>query len=216
MAVKVKIVTGYIPIAGHPRTPQEYGAFGEKLKELKAPIHPFYGVVTSTWLYKLIEQLPFDPIWAVSDNPQKNTLAYHCATHQKFQWLYDASRMDDKSDVFVWMDYGLAHIPGWSPAGVNAFLDRIKKNDFAIPGCWPIGEINDDNPCWRFCGGLIVVPRKYVQDYKNLVQAITMLHVNVTKKVTFDPNTMARAEQANKLPMRWYLADHNQTMWENY
>ena len=43
-----------------------------------------------------------------------------------------------------------------------------------------------------------------------------MLHVNVTKKVTFDPNTMARAEQANKLPMRWYLADHNQTMWENY
>lgn len=213
---KIKIVTGYVPIAGHPRTPKEYGEFGEKLKELKAPVQPFYGVVTSCWLYDLIRALPFEPVWSVADNPQKNTLAYHCVQHQKFDWLYQASKLDDEADTFVWLDYGITHVPGVTPAVINTFLDRVKKRDMAIPGCWPIGEIDDSKPCWRFCGGLMVVPRKHIQPLKNLIQAIVMLHVNVTKNVTWEVNSLARVEQTGKLPIRWYSADHNQTMFENY
>jgi hypothetical protein len=214
--VQVKVVTGYVPIADHPRSPKEYGALGEKLRELKTPVQPFYQAVTSCWLYQMIEQLPFGPTWSVADNPQKNTLAYHCANHEKFRWLYEAARMDQEPDVFVWIDYGIMHVPGVTSAVINAMLDRVRKDDLAIPGCWPVGQIDDARPCWRFCGGLMVVPREYVQPLKNLIQAITMLHVNVTKNVTWEVNSLARAEQSGKLPFRWYAADHNETMFANY
>src|ERR1700684_2568495 len=126
--IKLKVVTGYIPIAGHPRSVAEYGAAGEQLRELKAPVHPFYGVVTSTWLYKLIEALPFQPVWAVADNPQKNTLAFHCTQYEKFNWLYQASQMDQDADTFIWIDYGIiGHVPGVTPGVINAFLERVRK-----------------------------------------------------------------------------------------
>lgn len=214
--VSLKVVTGYVPITNHPRTPEEYGRLGEKLRQLKAPVQPFYGNVTSCWLYQLIDKLPFTPQWAVSDNPKKNTLAYHCVNHQKFDWLYQASRLDTEADTFVWLDYGIMHVPGVTPAVINDFLDHVRKGDLAIPGCWPVGQIDDAHPCWRFCGGLMVVPREYVQPLKNLIQAIVMLHVNVTKVVTWEVNSLARAEQTGKVPMRWYKADHDQTMFTNY
>ncbi len=213
---KVKVVTGYVPIAGHPRTPQEYGELGEQLRGLKCPVQPYYGVVTSCWLYKMIEQLPFGPTWSTGDNPQKNTLPYHVVNHEKFEWLYQASLMDTDADTFVWLDYGIMHVPGVTVAIINEFLDRIRRNDTAIPGCWPKGEVNDEFPCWRFCGGVMVIDRRDVQMLKNLVKAIIMLHVNVTKNITWEVNTLARAEQTGKVPLRWYLADHNETLFTHY
>jgi hypothetical protein len=217
---KVKVVTGYVPIKDHPRTVQEYGMLGEKLRNLKVPVQPFYGAITSMWMYSMMEALPFAPTWSVGDNPQKNTLPYHCVNHQKFQWLYEASKLDQDSDTFVWIDYGIMHVPGVTAAVINEFLDRVAKKParhvISIPGCWPKGEVDDANPCWRFCGGLLVVPREYVQPLNNLIKAVTMLHVRVTKNITWEVNTLARAEQTGKLPFRWYAADHNQSMFENY
>lgn len=220
---KIKVVTGYVPIAGHPRSATEYGELGDKLRGLKAPVQPFYEVVTSCWLYSLIEALPFAPVWAVGDNPQKNTLPYHIVQHQKFEWLYQAAQRDKDSDVFVWVDYGICHVPGVTPEVINTFLERLAKTKkrehrsyASIPGCWPIGQIDDSKPCWRFCGGLMVVPREYVQDLKNLVKAVTMLHVNVTKQVTWEVNTLARCEQTGKVPIRWYQADHNERMFTGF
>lgn len=211
--VKVKVVTGYIPIAGHPRSAAEYGKLGEGLKDLKHPVHPMYGNVTSTWLYQMINDMSFQPVWSVGDNPAKNTLAYHCVQHEKFNWLYQASVIDQQSDVFVWLDYGILHVPGVTAAVINDALDRVRRRPFiSIPGCWPAGDINDDFPCWRFCGGFLVVPRDYVQPLKNLLQIVVMLHANVTKKITWEVNSLARAEQTGKVPIHWYAADHNETM----
>jgi hypothetical protein len=214
---KIKVVTGYVPVQNSPRSAAEYGALGEKLRELKVPVQPFYGNVSSTWMYQMVEHLPFYPTHSIADNPKKNTFDYQCATYQRFQWLYEASRIDDKSDVFVWLDYGICHIPGVTPNVINACLERVRDDDaITIPGCWPVGEVQDEFPCWRFCGGFIVVPRKYVQPFKNLIQALSLLHVSATKNITWDVNTMARAEQTGKLPFRWYQADHNETMFNNY
>jgi len=213
---KIKVVTGYIPIAGHPRSAKEYGDLGEKLRDIKHPLQPYYGVVTSCWLYNLINALPFEPVWSVGDNPEKNTLAYHCVQHEKFQWLYQASLADKDADTFVWLDYGIMHVPGVTASVINECLDRVKKGDTAVPGCWPKQEINDQWPCWRFCGGFMVVDRRDVQPLKNLIQAIAMLHLNVTKNVTWEVNTLARAEQTGKVPIRWYKADHNEQLFTNY
>lgn len=213
---KVAVVTGYIPLMNHPRTPAEYGALGEKLKELKYPVLPNYQVVTACWLYALIDSLKFEPMWATGDNPKKNSLAYHCVQHEKFDWLYRALKNWPDYDTYVWIDYGICSQPGVTPALINDFLGRIRRNDMAIPGCWPVGEVVDSAPCWRFLGSTMVVPKWAVQDLKNLIKAVTLLHLNVTRRVTWEVNTLARAEQTGKVPIRWYVADHNASQFENY
>lgn len=213
---RCKVVTGYIPIKDHPRSSKEYGKLGEKLRDLKVPVQPFYGRETSTWLYTLISSLSFAPTWSVADNPQKNTLAYHCVQYQKFQWLLEAAKLDPDPDTFIWIDYGICHVPGVNVGVINAFLSKVRQGDFAIPGCWPRANIRDDIPCWRFCGGLIIVPRSSISALKNLMQAMTLLHIGKTKNVTWEVNTLARVDQTDKLPIRWYAADHNQTMFTNY
>jgi hypothetical protein len=214
---KIKVVTGYIPLVAGPRPPEVYGELGEKLKELNVPVHPFYDIVRKTWMYKMVEQLPFTPTVSKGDNAMKNTFLYHCIQHQKFQWLYDAMVKDkDRTKVFVWIDYGICSVPGVTPAVINAMLDRVTRNGLCIPGCWPLGEIRDDVPCWRFCGGLLVVPRRHVQALKNAVQAMALLHISATHNVSWEVNTLARVEQSGKVPIKWYAADHNETMFNNY
>lgn len=217
---KILVVSGYIPLIDHPRSAAEYGALGEKLGELKPRKQVFYQKVEDTWMYQMIASMPVSPAWATADNPDKNSLGYHFVQFQKFHWLYEASRLHPWADTLVWVDYGLAHIPGWSSAGMNAMFDRIRKNDFAIPGCWARppwdGQIDDRSPCWRFCGGLIVIPKRYAQPLKNLVQAFEMVRIATTGLVTFEVNALARVEQLQKLPLRWYAADHNNKMWDHY
>lgn len=212
------VVTGYIPLPAQPRGPEVYGALGERLKELKVPVFPFYDIARETWMYKMVEALPFTPTVSVSDNPMKNNFLYHCVQHQKFQWLYEASKhkANRHAKVFIWLDYGIFSVPGISAAVINDMLDRVSTADLCIPGCWPRGDINDEHPCWRFCGGLLVVPRRYVQPLKNLVQVVSMLHVRVTRNVTFEVNTLSRVEQTGKIPIKWYKADHNETLFTNY
>ena len=52
MGPKIKVVTGFVPIVGHPRTAAEYGALGEKLGELtdEFSVHPFYQKIEDCWL----------------------------------------------------------------------------------------------------------------------------------------------------------------------
>jgi len=105
----LKVVTGYVPIAGHPRTPQEYGALGEKIfAEFAArgvvPITAFYETLAECWLWKYVHSLKHPTTHSPGDNPEKNSLAYHCVQHQKFAWLLKAAIKDPKPDVFVWVD----------------------------------------------------------------------------------------------------------------
>jgi hypothetical protein len=214
----IRVVVGYIPIPGQPRGPEVYAELGLKLKELKVQVHPFYETIKDTWMYQMVEALPFTPTVSVSDNPMKNSFYYHAVQHQKFLWLYKAMKHEANRNakVFVYLDYGICHVSGVSPAVINDMLDRVSTADLCIPGCWPRGDINDEHPCWRFCGGLLVVPRRYVQPLKNLVQVVSMLHVRVTRNVTFEVNTLSRVEQTGKIPIKWYKADHDQSMFENY
>lgn len=219
-----KIVTGYVPIQSHPRTAKEYGGLGDAIfPNLDCAggnfsIHPFYETVGETWLAKLIR----DKAWANSvthstaDNPQKNTLAYMCVIHQKFAWLLKAAIMDPKPDVFVWLDYGIGHVPGVTAAVIDDFMKAIKPDDFAAPGCWPKQGlmINDAFPCWRYCGGAIIVPRKNLHKLYKAVKADVSKHILDTNNVSWEVNTMARIEAT--LPIRWYQADHDATMFSNY
>ena len=152
------------------------------------------------------------------DNPKKNSLEYHCVQHEKFAWLARAANEDQESDTFVWMDYGIMSQPGITGEIVQDFLRKIRKNDFAMPGCWtPTPDPMDAFPCWRFCGSLMIVPRADTHRMLELVQAVTRLYVRSMKKVTWEVNTLARCEpMLQKAGLRWYQADHNATQFTHY
>jgi hypothetical protein len=182
----------------------------------------YYERVGDLWLTKFIESLPpMQPplTWSKGDNPKKNSLEYHCINHQKFAWLERAANEDQETDTFIWMDYGIMHQPGMNADEIRDFLHRVRKNDFAFPGCWPENPdaISDDYPNWRFLGSLMIVPRKEMRRLVECVYALTRLRVRTMKNVTFEVNTLRYVEPfLKKTNFRWYEADHNASMFTRY
>lgn len=214
------IVTGYVPIVGHPRSAKEYGDLGESIFRTIAHdrIFPIYETVEGTWMHRMVKKRGMPVSCSVADNPTKNTLAYHYVQHQKFSWLLKASLTDKTAETFVWIDYGIGHVPGVTAAVIDDFIVKVQPDDFAIPGCWPAeGLVVDDaNPCWRFCGGVMVVPRRLLLPlYLGVVQNVRE-HLNQTHNVSWEVNTLARMEPTMLHKPRWYLADHNATLFTNY
>ena len=214
---KIRVVSAFVPIEGHPRSMEEYSALGLRLREINAPLKVFYHPLQDCWLYKTLVRLPGEFTCSKGDNPAKNTLGYHIVQHNKPEWLGAASFKDKDADVFVWIDYGIFSIPGVTADVINSFLEKVKEDDFAIPGCWPADRpIMDDTPHWRFCGGLLVVPRQYLRRFSREFQDRTMRNVNLKRNVTWEVNDLARLEKYGTLPIRWYQADHNETMFTGY
>jgi hypothetical protein len=217
------VITGYVRLEDHPRPPAEYETLGQRLSSALglADLGVYYQKVPDLWLTQFLEKMPpMEPplSWAKGDNPKKNSLEYHCIQHQKFAWLARAANEDQESDTFVWMDYGIMSQPGITAEIIGDFLRKIRKNDFAMPGCWgPTPEPMDEFPCWRFCGSLMVVPRADALRMLELIQAVTRLYVRSMKKVTWEVNMLARCEpMLQRVGLRWYQADHNTTQFTNY
>jgi hypothetical protein len=221
--VNLKVVTGYVPIRNHPRPASEYAELGEKLKDALqgVPVMPYYTKLDECWLQHYLNSVKFKVVPSVSDNPAKNTEAYLVVQHQKFAWLANASMLKDDTDVLVWMDYGImGSIPGVTKEIVTDFLNRVREKDFAIPGCWQIQGKGqpwpDEHPCWRFCGGVMVVPVRAALPLFVAVKNNVQGHLSLTKRLSWEVNTLARMERLGVIKPRWYQADHNETMFTGY
>jgi hypothetical protein len=224
----IRAVTAYVPIEGHPRTEQEYRRLGGKLEEaIGDRLMIIASNVKSCWLHKWLQD--FDDVslagarsftWSTADNPHKNSLEYHIVQAQKTYWLLEAMWIDPRPDVFVWIDYGIFSLPGVTAEIIADFLERAKtETAIAIPGCWEKDryEYDDRWPCWRFCGGLMVVPREHVQTFHYAMSRECELWICKTRNVSWDVNTLARVEQNYpELPIRWYKANHDGSIFANY
>lgn len=219
----VKVVSGFINIPYHPRGPEDYKVLGD---ELFKGIEPYESLVfddtlqtpQGTWLANMLKGVS-NVSHSIADNPAKNTLDYHCVQHQKFMWLQTAASLDKENPagVYVWIDYGILHVFGVTVAVIKKFLDRVDSfGTIVLPGCWSKSrDINSSFPCWRFCGGIMVVPRVLVVPFTRLAMGITMRQISETKNVEWEVNTLARVELLDQLPISWYQADHNASMFEN-
>jgi hypothetical protein len=215
----VTVVSAYVPIPGHPRSEQEYDLLGERLLGIKHPVLFAKGDLEHCWLYIHLMKKPDGFTWSVADNPKKNSFAYHCIQAQKTAWLEFALQVDPFADVFVWIDYGIFHIPGVTSEIIDAFLDRAEsERAIAIPGCWSRDYQYDDNyPCWRFCGGVMVVPRRFVATFNYAMRNEYVRWLDETKNISWEVNTLARLEQQDPdFPVWHYMADHNHTIFTNY
>lgn len=213
--MKVKLVTGYVPIPNHPRGPAEYGELGERLSGVPIPKKAFYGRLQDTWLAKFVNSLKFNPSVSEHDNPDKNSLAYHCVNHMKSTWLVQAANEDPDTDVFVWVDYGIFRLPGVCNKAIYEFFEKLDDRAIYAPGCWQQQVIESAYPCWRFCGSVIAVPRKLVDDFDYSCRVEARQHITKTRNVEWEVNTWSRVEAKHKLPIHWYKADHDVTLFNN-
>lgn len=211
--MNVRIVTAYVPIAGHPRGPAEYGALGEKLSGVPVPKKAYYDQVQNLWLTKHLRNLSFLPTCMVYDNPEKNSLAYHCVNHEKSTWIKQAANDYPDADVLVWIDYGVFRLPGVTNQSIYEFCEKLDDEAIYAPGCWDKqANIMHSVPCWRFCGSVIAVPARLVTEFDWHCRVAARQHIARTKTVEWEVNTWARVEQKGKLPFHWYAADHNERL----
>lgn len=208
--MKAKIVTGYCPIPGHPRTAQEYGALGEKLSGVPVRKKAFYCKPEELWLSKYIVKLPFMPVPSRGDNARKNSILYHAVNHQKSTWLVQAANEDPDTDVFVWVDYGIFNLPGVNNQAIYEFMEKVDDRAIYAPGCWEKPLVVEASfPCWRFAGSVIAVPRKLVDAFDYGCRVAARKHISATKNIEWEVNTWARVEATGKPKIHWYKADHN-------
>ena len=215
---KVKIITAYIPIPNHPRTAEEYGKLGEGFRGITAaPVKAFYQQLADLWLGQFVWSQPNKITHSEGDNPAKNTLAYHIVQHNKFAWLTAAAITDPDPDVFVWLDYGIFHQPNVTAKVIDDFVRRVDDKYIYAPGCWPEKPVDDSSPCWRFCGSMFAVPRRFLQPLDNRFREETKRNIWKTKNLSWEVNDLARMEQSyRELPIHWYKGDHDQTQFTNY
>jgi hypothetical protein len=213
-------VTGFVPIPGHPRPPEAYHELGNKLRAIKSPICVAEGeLLQHCWLHKWIQTVGDRFTHSTADNPRKNSMAYHVVQAQKTAWLAEVANADSSPDVLVWIDYGIFHLPGVTVGIIDDFLKRAEtERAIAIPGCWNRNYAYDDKyPCWRFCGGVIIVPRAFAGVLDVVMKEEYKRHLKATRNLSWEVNALARVEQRYpELPIRHYRADHDASMFLNY
>jgi hypothetical protein len=213
--MRTKLVTAYVPIPNHPRSATEYGELGEKLSGVPVRKKCFYQAVDQCWLGKYIAHLPYTPRSMEHDNPQKNSLMYHIVQHEKTTWLKNAATEDPEVDVLVWVDYGIFRLPGITNQAIYEFMEKVDDKAIYIPGCWDKpSAVEAAYPCWRFCGSVLAVPRRWVDTFDFACRTAARKHISTTKTVEWEVNTWARVEKAGipKVPIHWYKADHDVTL----
>ncbi len=224
--MSIMLVTGYTHIKDHPRKHEEYQKLFEKLQPisdlLDGPVYFNQQDINRCWLYQWLDWSGVTPTHSVGDNPAKNSLAYHIVQHQKLLWLMVAGFENPKVDTFAWVDMGIHSVPGVTNEIIAAAIQRADgEKTITIPGCWGRSEaklVPDSQVNWRFCGGFFIVPRKYLFDFEAAFRCETMSHLRDTNNLSWEVNTLQRLELKSpvRLPIWWYQADHNETLFTNY
>jgi hypothetical protein len=216
----ITAVTAFVPIPGHPRSADEFHRLGSRLMAMETRIPLLYaeGELEDCWLHRHLWDYDKSFTHSVSDNPVKNTILYHIVQAQKSEWLVAAAAVDPLADVFCWIDYGIFHVPGITERIITDFLERAENERVVtIPGCWGRDYTYDDaHPCWRFCGGVMIVPRYFINTFNNEMQYEYRSWLNKTGNLSWEVNTLARVEKRHPNLIWWYQADHNQTLFTNY
>lgn len=220
----IAVVSGYVPLRSNPRSQEQYLALGQKLLGIDHRVIVFQQSVEECWLYNLLNAEKAlngtKYTHSTADNPNKNSLEYHIVQAEKTQWLEYALAAAPDADTFVWIDYGIFHVPGVTKEAIDSFLDRAEyEKMITIPGCWQKNAYtyDDSHPCWRFCGGVMVVPRGYVEAFNWAMKGEYTRWLRATGNISWEVNTLARLEQRDTgLPIWWYPADHNASLFTNY
>lgn len=150
-------------------------------------------------------------------NKEKDTLEYLQLANAKAQFIQEATK-HKSADCYIWVDADLLHVT----RRPEYFINRLEKlpaslvpNKVLIPGCVAKQQIQFEqlfkSPIWRFCGGLILVPKGCVDRFAE-AHKTQLAKCKTLCKLTWEVNLWAVMEQENPDLFYWYSADHNDSM----
>ena len=143
-------------------------------------------------------------------NQIKDTIDYMSIQLMKFNLCARAS-LDDRIDLpnIAWIDFGIFHMIR-NKEKVKDFLTSYKVpegcNKILNPGCWNKGNYDIWNSiAWRFCGSLLIGPRKCWSDAYKIQQEKV---IEFLPRLTWEINYWTLMEDV----FEWYKADHNDSI----
>lgn len=149
-------------------------------------------------------------------HPTKDTKEFFSLMNTKIEFLQKAAALTDDPSL-IWLDMGILKIATNKERCIEQLhtLHTCPFEKITIPGCWshmPACDVNRVN--WRFCGGLLIVPRRFVERFyhhsKNVLTDFCTLPIY---KLTWETNVWSVIEYcAEKENILWYQADHNDSM----
>jgi hypothetical protein len=94
-----------------------------------------------------------------SDNPEKDTPAYHLVQNAKVEFVERVRRLG-KTTHYAWIDFNICQMFSDIPECMDYLRTKMRLLDgLRIPGCWPRAEATADffsRIDWRFCGSFFI------------------------------------------------------------
>lgn len=210
-----KIVTAYVALNGNPdrRSDATYRELGKRLTDMDVPIRAFVDFpLEDCWLWPHLQTL--------ANAPRSTDLAaYHAVQYSKVQWMRLAAQEDPAPDVFVWVDYGIFHHDGMQEGCIELLLEAADDQTIAMPGKVPKNSYfmrQRNVPHWRFCGSVMVCPRRYLQPLDEAIREVALEGLAKHGSISWEVNTWAEVELQEQLPIRQYQAGDGPAMFLNY
>jgi hypothetical protein len=149
-------------------------------------------------------------------SPEKDTKEFLSLMNTKIEFILRASEICE-DNTFVWIDFGILKIVKNRERFINKLrlVNEMSFSKITIPGCWGFGRpFSVDNVNWRFCGGLFVIPREYIEQFyhhsKNVLSDFCHLK---QYKLTWETNVWNIIETcAMRNYINWYFADHDDSI----
>jgi len=224
----VRLVTGYVRLDGH-RPHERYVELGNRLLSLPLPITLFTDAAGFSpgpsvevrpagrlWLQSMIGDA--SPIIPRTDNPTKDTLAYHCVQHQKTAWLAEAAR-EHPGDMLLWVDLGILHVPQVTRAHVAravGLAERIPPDVVTLASIWgePTKPIDPGVISWHCAGGVAACHASRAWTWHQSVIAEASGLLRISNRVSFEVNTWASVWLRHPTRFRSYRCDHDASILE--
>lgn len=155
----------------------------------------------------------------VQRNHQKDTHSFLQLMNAKFEFLERAKKLVD-ADVQIWIDFGILKVS----KNIPSFLQRLSRcgesvltvpGKIILPGCLKQESVNQEFmysfPIWRFCGGVMIVPRDVLDEFTQLHNEEIAL-CDTLSTLTWEVNLLAAMERRKPELFHWQKADHNDSI----
>jgi len=227
MANTVKVVTAYVDLGLAQRPSSSFHALGDRL-------------VAACPNIKVFRNFPYDKCWLVEEGfdrlPPANPRALdrfdtedehrrsNVIQHSPVQWVQLAAEEDHKADVFVWIGYSVFKQGDFTgkpvrECDVAEFLDRVAHYpffDIPFPGIGPMVQVHPFGDNWRFCGSVVIFPRRFIPYMVNTYKFETRSFLRKHCAIPLDLAIWPAVEHWSWLPFRFYQAEYDRTQFTNF
>jgi hypothetical protein len=227
--MRVKVVTGFVPLKIKHLTHEQYDVYYDKLLD-GLDRHELPALMFESFAHLWCQQKHPDwlklPLAAPRPTDRYETdeanMCSHFVQHNRTTWAMKAMHRHPTVDVWVWLDYGIMKQGAWcgrplKPIHVHDFMCELqatpKWETIPFPGISGLDlpvSVHGNN--WRFCGSTHVWPRRYLPEideaYKQELEWFVKEHNCVPLDLAIWPLVEKRHPE---LPFRWYKAEYDYT-----